>query len=71
MVNGTVFVGAQDGDVYGVNASTGAQVWKGTPSPGVSADSENGGPMPPSGPAAGEDLLVFPAGNALAAWQWH
>ena len=71
VVNGTVFVGAQDGDVYGVNASTGAQVWKGTPSPGVSADSENGGPMPPSGPAAGEDLLVFPAGNALAAWQLH
>ncbi|MBS0377451.1 MAG: PQQ-binding-like beta-propeller repeat protein [Proteobacteria bacterium] len=69
VVNNTVFAGASDGNVYAVDVTTGAQVWKGTPSPGVSADSENGGPMPPSGPGAGEGLLVFPAGNSLAAWQ--
>ena len=69
VVNSTVFVGADNGNVYGLDTGTGSQVWMGVSPVGISADSENGGPMPPSGPAAGENLLIFCAGNALAAWQ--
>jgi FOG: WD40-like repeat len=69
VVNDTVFVGSSSGKVYGLDATTGAQVWLGVSQVGISPDSENGGPMPPSGPAAGENLLIFPAGSALVAWQ--
>lgn len=69
VVNDTVFVGADNGNVYGLDAATGALTWTGVSPVGLNYDSENGGPMPPSGPAAGENLLVFPAGNSLIAWQ--
>ncbi|HWE21945.1 MAG TPA: PQQ-binding-like beta-propeller repeat protein, partial [Hyphomicrobiaceae bacterium] len=69
VVNGTVFVGAESGKVYGLDVETGARVWTGQSPVPIQYDSETGGPMPPSGPAAGEDMLVFPAGNSLAAWR--
>lgn len=68
VVNSTVFIGAASGKVYGLDANTGAQVWVGVAPTGINNDSENGGPMPPSGPAAGENLLIFVAGNSLVAW---
>jgi outer membrane protein assembly factor BamB len=69
VVNNTVFVGSSSGKVYGLDAQTGAQVWMGVSPLPINYDSENGGPMPPSGPAAGENLLIFPARNSLVAWQ--
>jgi outer membrane protein assembly factor BamB len=69
VVNDTVFVGSGSGKVYGLDTQTGAQVWMGVSPLPISADSENGGPMPPSGPAAGEDMLIFVAGHSLVAWQ--
>jgi outer membrane protein assembly factor BamB len=69
VVNNTVFIGSSSGNVYGLDVSTGSQIWTGvSPSP-INADSENGGPMPPSGPSAGENLLIFVAGTSLVAWQ--
>lgn len=69
VVNDMAFVGAASGKVHGLDLETGAEVWTGQSPVPISNDSENGGPMPPSGPAAGEDMLVFPAGNSVVAWQ--
>jgi len=69
VVNNTVFVGSSSGNVYGLDVGTGAQIWMGVSATPISPDSETGGPMPPSGPAAGEALLIFPTGNSIAAWQ--
>ena len=71
VVNNTVLVGSSSGNVYGLDAGTGAQVWMGVSPQPISNDSENGGPMPPSGPAAGENLLVFLAGNTVVAWKFQ
>lgn len=69
VVNNTVFIGSGSGKVYGLDAGTGTQTWMGLSPVPLTADSESGGPMPPSGPAAGENLLVYPAGNSLIVWQ--
>lgn len=69
VVNNTAFAAADDNKVYAVDVGTGAKTWTGTSPVPLSGDSENGGPMPPSGPAAGENLLIFPAGNSLVAWK--
>jgi outer membrane protein assembly factor BamB len=69
VVNSTVFVGAASGKVHGLDVDSGSEIWTGQSPVAISNDSENGGPMPPSGPAAGEDMLVFPAGNSIVAWQ--
>jgi outer membrane protein assembly factor BamB len=69
VVNNTVFVGSGSGNVYGLDAGTGSQIWLGVSPVPINTDSENGGPMPPSGPAAGENLLIFVAGTSLVAWQ--
>jgi outer membrane protein assembly factor BamB len=71
VVNNTVLIGLSSGKVYGLNATSGEQVWVGqSPSP-INADSENGGPTPPSGPAAGENVLIFLAGNSVVAWAFQ
>ena len=69
VVNNTVFVGSGSGKVFGLDAGSGSQVWMGVSLAPINGDSENGGPMPPSGPAAGENLVIFAAGNSLVAWQ--
>ena len=71
VVNNTVLIGSSSGNVYGVDAGTGSQVWMGVSPQPINGDSENGGPMPPSGPAAGENLLVFVAGYKLVAWKFQ
>jgi outer membrane protein assembly factor BamB len=68
VVNGTAYVGAASGNVYGVDLTTGTQVWVGAAPAGINSDSENGGPMPPSGPTAGENVLLFISGTSLVAW---
>jgi outer membrane protein assembly factor BamB len=69
VVNDLVFIGSASGEVHGLDVETGVEVWTGLSPIPIRYDSENGGPMPPSGPAAGEDMLVFPAGNSVAAWR--
>ncbi|HEY6924872.1 MAG TPA: PQQ-binding-like beta-propeller repeat protein [Steroidobacteraceae bacterium] len=71
VVNNTVLIGSSSGNVYGLDTGTGAQVWTGVSPQPLSADSENGGPMPPAGPAAGENVLVFLAGNKVVAWKFQ
>jgi outer membrane protein assembly factor BamB len=71
VVNNTVLVGSSSGNVYGLDAGTGSQVWVGVSPQPINGDSENGGPMPPSGPSAGENFLIFLAANALVAWKFQ
>jgi outer membrane protein assembly factor BamB len=71
VVNNTVFVGSSGGKVFGVDATTGLQSWVGTAPGPINADSENGGPQPPSGPAAGEGLLIFASDYKLVAWKFQ
>lgn len=71
VVNNTVFVGSSTGTVFGVDATTGLQSWVGTAPAAIRADSESGGPQPPSGPAAGENLLIFASGTSLVAWKFQ
>ena len=69
VVNDTALIGSSSGNVYGVDVTTGSQVWMGVSPRPINPDSENGGPMPPSGPAAGENLLIYVAGTSLVAWK--
>ena len=69
VVNDTVFVGSSSGNVYGLDTTSGSIVWTGVSPVPITPDSENGGPMPPSGPAAGVNMLIFVAGDSLVAWQ--
>jgi outer membrane protein assembly factor BamB len=71
VVNNKVIIGSSSGNVYGLDTATGAQVWMGVSPQQINSDSENGGPMPPSGPAAGENTLIFLAGHALVAWKFQ
>ncbi len=71
VVNNTAFVGSSTGNVYGVDVRSGAQVWLGVAPAPINYDSENGGPMPPSGSAAGENLLIVESGTSLVAWRLH
>jgi outer membrane protein assembly factor BamB len=65
VVNGIVFVGSGSGIVFAVDAATGVQQWFGVaPSPILGPDEHN-----LAGLAAGEGLLVVPAGNSVAAWR--
>jgi outer membrane protein assembly factor BamB len=60
--NGYVYVGAQSGKFYALNATTGANVWTGNAgAPMIGSDT--------IGLAAGEGILVVPATNLLVAYQ--
>jgi outer membrane protein assembly factor BamB len=60
--NGYVYVGAQSGKLYALNATTGANVWTGNAgAPMINSDT--------IGLAAGEGILVVPATNLLVAYQ--
>jgi outer membrane protein assembly factor BamB len=64
VVNQAVIVGSSSGQVYALNASTGAQLW--STNTGAAIYSGNGNVI--SGLAAGDGLLVVPAGNTLSAF---
>jgi outer membrane protein assembly factor BamB len=69
VVNNYVFVGSSSGNLYALNASTGAQVWNqnlGAPIPGPAT----GGSalQGQTGLAAGDGLLIVPAGNTVTAY---
>ena len=63
--NGVVFTGSNAGHVYGINSSTGAQVWTATV-PGAVATTETFGTH--TGIAAADGMLVVPAGGYVTAY---
>ena len=64
IVNQAVIVGSSSGQVYALNAATGAQLW--TANAGGAISAGNGNVI--SALAAGDGLLVVPAGNTLSAF---
>ena len=64
--NGIVFTGSRAGNLFGINSSTGAQVWTAVaPGGGVST---NDGPNRQWGLAAADGLLAVPAGGFLTVY---
>jgi outer membrane protein assembly factor BamB len=68
-VNGYVFIGSSSGNLYGLDASTGVQVWKQSLGTAIPQGATWGHSMPYSGMNAGDGLLVVPAGNTLTAFR--
>ena len=64
IVDQAVFVGSSSGQVYALDAATGAQLW--TANAGSAISAGNGNVI--SALAAGDGLLVVPAGNTLSAF---
>jgi outer membrane protein assembly factor BamB len=68
VVNQYVFVGSSTGNVYALDATTGAQLWVKNVGAAIPASPGWDGAMPFSGLAAGDGLLVVPAGSTLTAY---
>ena len=64
VVNQAVIIGSSSGQVYALDAATGVQLW--TTNAGAAIYAGNGNVI--SGLAAGDGLLVVPAGNTLSAF---
>jgi outer membrane protein assembly factor BamB len=62
VVNQAVIVGSSSGNVYALNASTGQQLWTVNSGGTLQSGSTN------SGLAAGDGLLIVPAGNQVVAY---
>jgi outer membrane protein assembly factor BamB len=71
IVNSYVYVGSTSGNVYAINATTGAQAWSANAGAPVSYNDANIGtaPAPPfAGLGAGEGVLVVPATTRLVEY---
>jgi outer membrane protein assembly factor BamB len=69
--SGTVYAGTDLGNVYALNASTGAVTWTGDAHAPVSAPDEtvtNGSKQPLPGMNVGEGMLIVSAGSTLTAF---
>jgi outer membrane protein assembly factor BamB len=64
----TVIVGSSTGALYALDAATGAQVWTGAVAAAIAGPDEGGISQPLTGLAAGQGLLVVPAGNTVTAF---
>jgi outer membrane protein assembly factor BamB len=64
-VNHYVFIGSSSGNLYALDGSTGQQVWQVTLSAPVASNVLS---LPMSGLAAGDGLLVVPAGTKVTAY---
>ena len=64
--NGVVYVGGSGGRVYGVSATSGAELWSAAAGPYMASGTESAGV--PAGMAIGGGRLVVPAGNVLTAF---
>jgi len=65
-INGYVATGSSSGNVYLVKAEDGSQAW--TANVGAPLEAEVGGSAPLPGLGAGQNMLVVPATNLLAAY---
>jgi outer membrane protein assembly factor BamB len=68
IVDQTVFIGASSGNVYAVDAASGALLWTGNAGASISSTNDMS-PFPLTALGAGEGYLVVPAGNVLTAWR--
>lgn len=69
VINQAVIVGSSSGNVYAVDATTGAQLWSGNAGAAISAPDEQNVIAPLTGFGAGEGYLIVPAGSQLTAWK--
>lgn len=69
VVNDYVFVGSSSGNLYGLDATTGAQLWQVNVGAAIPPGAGWGAGLQLSGLSAGDGLLVVPAGNTLTAYQ--
>lgn len=67
-VNQYVIIGSSSGTLYALDGTTGAQVWTVNLGAALPAGAGWGSRMPFSGLAAGDGLLVVPAGNTLTTF---
>ena len=63
-----VIAGSSTGTLYALDAATGVQLWAGFLGTAISAPDEQNISAPLTGIAAGQGLLVVPAGNTLVAF---
>jgi len=68
LVNQYVFVGSSSGNLYGLDAATGKQLWMMNVGAAIPAGAGWGAQIPYSGLAAGDGLLVVPAGSTVTAY---
>ena len=64
VVNQAVMIGSSSGQLYGLDATTGAQLWTTNAGGAISGGTNN----VISGLAAGDGLLVVPAGTTVSAY---
>jgi outer membrane protein assembly factor BamB len=69
IVNQYVIVGSGSGTVYALDGSTGDQVWSANAGSSIAGPDEQNVSQPLTGFAAGEGMLVVPAGERLTAWK--
>ncbi len=67
-VSGYVFIGSSGGNLYGLDAVTGQQVWLQTFANPLPSGARWGAGIPLSGLAAGDGLLVVPTGTTVTAY---
>ncbi len=65
LVNQYVLIGSSSGNLYALDGSTGHQVWQVTLGSAVGSGAAS---LPMSGLAAGDGLLVVPAGTKVTAY---
>ena len=68
VVNNYVFVGSSNGNLYALDAATGAQVWTNSLGAVIPASPGYAAGLPYAGLAAGDGLLVVPNGTAVTAF---
>jgi outer membrane protein assembly factor BamB len=68
VVNNYVFVGSSNGNLYAVDATTGAQLWRKNLSAAIPASPGYAAGLPYTGLAAGDGLLVVPNGTSVTAF---
>jgi outer membrane protein assembly factor BamB len=68
VVGQTVIIGSSSGNVYALDAATGTQVWTQNAGGAIAPGAGWGASIPLSGLAAGDGLLVVPAGNKVVAY---
>ncbi len=68
VVNQYVFIGSSSGNLYALDASSGALLWQQNLGAAIPASPGMDGGLPQSGLAAGDGLLVVPAGDTVTAY---
>jgi len=68
VVGANVFIGATSGNLYALDASTGAQTWSTQLSSGISSSDEQNASSPLTGLNEGAGYLMVPAGNTMTAF---